>query len=78
MVFPARLVETLLTSNSGEITEKFVDNQRLLDTIPAHRVGSEEDMRGLILFLTSCVGAYVNGDVVLTDGGRLGQMAASY
>lgn len=62
----------------GEMTETFIDNVKLLDTIPARRVGAEEDMRGLILFLTSRAGAYVNGDVLLSDGGRLGQMPASF
>lgn len=47
-------------------------------TIPAKRFGTEEDMRGTVLFLASRAGAFTNGVVILTDGGRLGQMPASY
>lgn len=62
----------------GEATEAFISNTKLLETIPAHRFGTEEDMRGLILFLTSRAGAYLNGAVMVSDGGRLGQMPASF
>ncbi|KAI4181628.1 MAG: hypothetical protein L6R41_006510 [Letrouitia leprolyta] len=48
------------------------------DRIPAERVGSEEDMAGCILYLTSRAGAYVNGMVVVTDGGRLSIMPSTY
>ena len=63
---------------TGEITEGFIGSKELVATIPAHRVGSEEDLAGVVLFLTSRAGAYVNGDVLLVDGGRLGQMPASF
>lgn len=36
----------------------------------AQRTGSEEDFAGTILFLASKAGAYVNGEVLITDGGR--------
>jgi len=46
--------------------------------IPLQRVGSEEDMAGCILFLTSKAGAYVDGNVLLIDGGRLSNFPSSY
>jgi NAD(P)-dependent dehydrogenase (short-subunit alcohol dehydrogenase family) len=46
--------------------------------IPLERVGTEEDMAGAILFLTSRAGAYVTGNVLLTDGGRLSNLPSSY
>lgn len=46
--------------------------------IPAGRAGSEEDMAGAILYLASRAGAYCNGNVVVTDGGRLSMMPAVY
>lgn len=46
--------------------------------IPLERVGSEEDMAGVILFLTSKAGAYLTGNVLLVDGGRLSLMPATY
>ncbi|KAG0645766.1 Short-chain dehydrogenase reductase SAT3 [Hyphodiscus hymeniophilus] len=46
--------------------------------IPLERAGSEEDMAGCILFLTSRAGAYCTGNVLVIDGGRLSIMPASY
>ncbi|CZT45832.1 probable 3-oxoacyl-[acyl-carrier-protein] reductase [Rhynchosporium secalis] len=46
--------------------------------IPLERVGTEEDMAGVILFLTSRAGAYLSGTVLLVDGGRLSLMPATY
>lgn len=48
------------------------------DKIPAERVGSEEDMAGCILYLASRAGAYLNGNVIVTDGGRLSIMPSTY
>jgi len=45
---------------------------------PAERTGSEEDFAGLVLFLASRAGAYVNGEALLTDGGRLSLLPATY
>jgi len=39
--------------------------------VPLERVGDEQDMGGVILYLASRAGAYCNGTVVVTDGGRL-------
>ena len=41
------------------------------DFIPEKRTGDAEDMAGLVLFLVSRAGAYINGNVMVTDGGRL-------
>ena len=46
--------------------------------IPLERVGTEEDMAGVMLFLTSRAGAYLTGTVLLVDGGRLSLMPATY
>ena len=46
--------------------------------IPLQRTGTPEDMAGCILFLTSRAGAYCNGNVMITDGGRLSQMPSTY
>lgn len=45
---------------------------------PAGRTGSEEDMAGTILFMASRAGAYLNGETMVSDGGRLGQLPAVY
>ena len=46
--------------------------------IPEQRMGDEKDMAGAILFLASRAGAYCNGLVLVTDGGRLSVTPASY
>lgn len=45
---------------------------------PAERAGSSEDMAGLTLYLTSRAGAFVNGSVLLVDGGKIATMPATY
>lgn len=46
--------------------------------IPLKREGNEQDMAGAILYLTSKAGSYVNGNVLLTDGGRLNIVPSTY
>lgn len=46
--------------------------------IPAERPGAPEDMAGAILYLTSKAGAYLHGNVLVTDGGRLSVLPSTY
>jgi NAD(P)-dependent dehydrogenase (short-subunit alcohol dehydrogenase family) len=48
------------------------------DFMPAERIGNVKDMAGAILFLTSAAGGFINGNVLLTDGGRLSILPGSY
>lgn len=48
------------------------------EVIPATRSGDEEDMAGVILWLCSRAGAFTNGCVVVTDGGRLSVLPSTY
>ncbi|KAF8575689.1 NAD(P)-binding protein [Ramaria rubella] len=48
------------------------------DVIPAQRWGDEQDMGGLFLFLATRAGAYTNGNVSVTDGGRIGVLPSTY
>ncbi|KAF8587683.1 NAD-binding protein [Ramaria rubella] len=48
------------------------------NVVPLKRLGAEEDIGGLILYLASRAGGYVNGNVSVTDGGRLGLFSATY
>ncbi|KAI1379226.1 hypothetical protein F4677DRAFT_442953 [Hypoxylon crocopeplum] len=49
-----------------------------VEEIPLEKAGDEEDMAAAILFLASKGGKYMNGNVVVTDGGRLGICPAVY
>ena len=48
------------------------------EVIPEQRVGDVKDMAGAILFLTSRAGSYINGNVLIVDGGRLSVLPATY
>jgi NAD(P)-dependent dehydrogenase (short-subunit alcohol dehydrogenase family) len=48
------------------------------ELIPATRSGSEEDIAGLIVWLASNSGGYINGNIVITDGGRISVVPAVY
>ncbi|KAE9972997.1 hypothetical protein EG328_004655 [Venturia inaequalis] len=48
------------------------------DKIPAGRQGNFEEMSGTILYMVGKAGGYLNGNVQVIDGGRLGQMPATY
>lgn len=48
-----------------------VTNQRVLDHIPANRWGERLDLMGTTVFLASRASDYVNGHVLVVDGGYL-------
>ncbi|OOQ89413.1 short chain dehydrogenase/reductase family [Penicillium brasilianum] len=48
------------------------------DMIPLTRGGSQEDLAGLVLWLASNSGGYVNGTIMITDGGRVSAIPATY
>lgn len=70
---PIARVVASLTTCAGEMTQGHIGASAGFSqsTIPAGRVGSDEDIRGTILWLAGRAGAYINGMVVLVDGGRL-------
>ena len=55
------------TKMSGGLIEKFED--RMLDGIPLHRFGNPEDLKGVIVFLSSPAADYMTGQTVIVDGG---------
>ncbi|KAH8722600.1 hypothetical protein GQ44DRAFT_686763 [Phaeosphaeriaceae sp. PMI808] len=69
-VYPSEMTLDLMrSSNEGAFPKDF---------IPEERAGERKDMAGAVLFLASRAGGYVNGTVLLTDGGRLGIVPATY
>ncbi|KAJ5160063.1 Short-chain dehydrogenase/reductase SAT3 [Penicillium canariense] len=48
------------------------------EMIPLTRGGSSEDIAGLILWMVSTSGGYLNGTMMLTDGGRIGSVPNTY
>jgi len=48
-----------------------ITNQRVLDHIPANRWGETKDLMGTTVFLASNASDYVNGHILVVDGGYL-------
>ncbi|KAF1962316.1 NAD(P)-binding protein [Byssothecium circinans] len=64
----------------SQLTDNFFGNLKdyAKDFVPAQRVWTPSDMAGTVLFLTSKAGGYVNGNVLVTDGGRLSIIPSTY
>ncbi|KAI0718198.1 NAD-P-binding protein [Cerioporus squamosus] len=62
----------------SEMVDGLISDEYVRAGVPLHRAGTIDDMGGLILFLSSRAGAYVNGTVQLIDGGRLLLYPSSY
>ena len=45
--------------------------ENLLDRIPQRRIGGEDDVKGVVVFLASDAAAFVTGTTVVADGGML-------
>ena len=45
---------------------------------PAERAGKADDMAGTVLYMASRAGSFVNGSVMLVDGGKIATMPATY
>jgi NAD(P)-dependent dehydrogenase (short-subunit alcohol dehydrogenase family) len=43
----------------------------LLDRVPQRRIGAEDDVKGVAVFLASDAAAFVTGTTVVVDGGML-------
>ena len=70
----------LIFSFEAEMTQGHVGKTASFstDTIPAGRIGTEEDIAGMVLWVASRTGAYLNGTTILLDGGRLSLLPATY
>jgi NAD(P)-dependent dehydrogenase (short-subunit alcohol dehydrogenase family) len=42
----------------------------LLDSVPSHGFGKEDDVSNLVLYLASPMAAYINGEVIVVDAGE--------
>ena len=61
------------TTNTAALQADEVRNRQILERIPAGRWGEAEDVAGAAVFLSSAASDYVNGHVLVVDGGWLGR-----
>jgi 2-deoxy-D-gluconate 3-dehydrogenase len=61
------------TSNTRALQEDETRNRQILERIPARRWGEPGDLGGAAVFLCSAASDYINGHVLLVDGGWMGR-----
>jgi 2-deoxy-D-gluconate 3-dehydrogenase len=61
------------TDNTAALQKDETRNRQILERIPAGRWGEPEDLAGAAVFLASSASDYVNGHVLVVDGGWLGR-----
>jgi 2-dehydro-3-deoxy-D-gluconate 5-dehydrogenase len=61
----------MATDNTKALREDPVRSKTILDRIPAGRWGTPQDLAGVAVFLASPASDYVNGHVLVVDGGWL-------
>jgi 2-deoxy-D-gluconate 3-dehydrogenase len=57
------------TDNTQALREDAARSEQILARIPAGRWGEAEDLAGAVVFLASPASDYVNGHVLVVDGG---------
>jgi 2-deoxy-D-gluconate 3-dehydrogenase len=61
------------TTNTAALQADETRNRQILERIPAGRWGEPEDVAGAAVFLSSAASDYVNGHVLVVDGGWMGR-----
>lgn len=61
------------TENTSALRADPVRSRQIFERIPAGRWGEPEDVAGAVVFLSSRASDYVNGHVLVIDGGWLGR-----
>jgi 2-dehydro-3-deoxy-D-gluconate 5-dehydrogenase len=57
------------TENTSALQTDEIRNRQILERIPASRWGEPEDIAGAAVFLASPASSYINGEVLVVDGG---------
>lgn len=63
----------IATDNTAALRSNPERNEAILGRIPANRWGNPEDFKGPVVFLASKAADYVNGEILVVDGGWMGR-----
>ena len=63
----------IATKNTEALQADETRNRQILERIPAGRWGIPEDIAGAALFLSSAASDYLNGHILVVDGGWMGR-----
>jgi 2-dehydro-3-deoxy-D-gluconate 5-dehydrogenase len=61
------------TDNTKALQQDKTRNRQILERIPAGRWGEPKDLAGAAVFLASPASDYINGEVLVVDGGWMGR-----
>jgi 2-deoxy-D-gluconate 3-dehydrogenase len=61
------------TTNTAALQTDETRNRQILERIPAGRWGEPEDVAGAAVFLSSSASDYINGHILVVDGGWMGR-----
>ena len=61
------------TANTAALQADETRNRQILERIPAGRWGEPEDLAGAAVFLSSSASDYINGHILVIDGGWMGR-----
>ena len=59
----------MATNNTQALREDHEREKAIVERIPAGRWGTPDDLKGAIVFLSSGASDYINGHVLVVDGG---------
>ena len=63
----------IATNNTAALQADETRNRQILERIPAARWGTPEDLAGAAVFLSSPASDYLNGHILVVDGGWMGR-----
>jgi len=75
-MFPSEMTDGSAAFAGGK--DPRIEGNLPKEICPLERSGTEEDMAGVALFMMSKGGAYISGNVIVPDGGRLSQLPSVY
>lgn len=63
----------MATANTEPLRKDAERSRQILERIPASRWGEPSDLAGAVVFLSSAASDYVNGHILVVDGGWMGR-----